>query len=84
MAGPRPGGAGRAVPGCASGVLDGAFGVAGAFADADQGEADPGLPDDLDQPRAVPLACRSSRSQEVFGPADVVPGVLVGRWKWSM
>jgi hypothetical protein len=35
-------------------VLDGALGVAGAFADAYEGEADPGLPDDGDQPCAVP------------------------------
>ena len=28
--------------------------AAGAFADADQGEADPGVPDDRDQPCAAP------------------------------
>ena len=75
---PGPGGAGRAVPGCASGVLDGALGAAGALADADQGEADPGLRDDRDQPGAVPCGVPVEPVQEVVGPADVVAGVLVG------
>jgi hypothetical protein len=59
-------------------VLDGAFGAAGAFADADEGEADPGLPDDRDQPRAVPFGVPVEPVEQVFGPADVVSGVLVG------
>src|SRR2546430_1533859 len=71
------GGAGRAVPGSASGVLDGAFGSAGAFAEADQGEADPGLPDDLDQAGARAWRVPGEPVQQVLGPAGVVPGVLV-------
>jgi hypothetical protein len=58
VAGPGAGGAGRAEPGRAAVVLDGAFGVAGAFAEADYGEADPGLGDDFDQPRAAPGGVR--------------------------
>ena len=52
--------------------------AAGAFADADQGEADPGLPDDRDQPGAVPAGVPVEPVEEVLGPADVVPGVPVG------
>ena len=78
MAVPGPGGAGRAVPGRASGVLDGALGAAGAFADADQGEADPGRPDDRDQAGTVPAGVRVEAVEEILGPAGVVPGVPVG------
>jgi hypothetical protein len=78
VAGPGTGGAGRAEPDGSAVVLDGALGAAGAFADADYGEADPGLGDDLDQPRAVPGGVRVEPVQQVFGPADVVPGVPVG------
>src|SRR5215510_1437013 len=63
---PRPGSAGRAEPDRAAGVLDGAFGVAGALADADQGEPDPGLGDDLDQP-TVRFGLRWARSPLVAG-----------------
>src|SRR5437764_15447819 len=74
----RPKGAGRAVPDRAAFVLDGALGAAGAFADADEGEADPGLPDDGDQPGAVPGGVPVEPREEVFCPADVMSGVLVG------
>src|SRR5215813_11587071 len=67
--------AGGAVPDGAARVLDGAFGVASAFAEADQGEADPGLPDDLDQPGTAPGGVRLEAGEEVVGPAGVVPGV---------
>jgi hypothetical protein len=36
------------------------------------------LGDDLDQPRAAPGGVRVEAVQQVFGPADVVPGVPVG------
>ena len=78
MAVPRPGGAGRAVPDRAAVVLDGALAAAGAFADADQGEADPGLPDDFDQAGAAPGGVPVEPVEEVLGPAGVVPGVPVG------
>src|SRR5690348_9383415 len=78
VAGPWPGGAGRAVPGRAAVVLDGAFGAAGAFAEADQGEADPGLPDDFDQAGAAPGGVPVEPVEEILGPAGVVLGVLVG------
>src|SRR5215467_6532458 len=73
------GGTGRAVPDRAAGVLDGALGVPGALADADQGEADPGVPDDLDQPRAGAAGVPVEPVQEVFGPADVVPGAAIAQ-----
>ena len=52
--------------------------AAGAFADADQGEADPGLPDDFDQAGAAPCGVPVEPVEEVLGPAGVVPGVPVG------
>jgi hypothetical protein len=71
-------GADRAVPDRAAGVLYGAFGAAGAFADADGGEADARLPDDFDQPCTTALGVPLQPVDQVFGPADVVAGVLVG------
>jgi hypothetical protein len=55
-----------------------ALAAAGALADPDQGEADPGSGDDLDQPGAAPRGVRIEPVEQVVGPADVVPGVLVG------
>src|SRR5258705_12940767 len=72
------GGAGRAVPDRAARVLDGAFGTAGAFADADQGEADTGVPDDRDQAGTVPGGVPVEAVEQVLGPADVMLGVPVG------
>jgi hypothetical protein len=67
------GGAGRAVADLAACVLDGAFGVAGALSDADQGEADPGVPNDGDQPRAVPAGVRVEPVEKVVGPVLDLP-----------
>src|SRR6266568_4568619 len=75
---PRVRGAGRAVPDRAARVLDGAFTAAGALTDADQGEADTGLPDDRDQPRTIACGVPVEPVEQVRGPADVMPGVLVG------
>src|SRR5690348_15838082 len=72
------GGAGRTVPAGAAVVLDGAFGAAGAFAEADQGEPDPGMPVDFDQAGAAPGGVPVRPVEEVLCPAGVVPGVLVG------
>ena len=84
MAVPRPGGAGRAVPDRAAGVLDGAFGVAGAFADADEGEADPGLPDDGDQPGPGALGVLVEPVEQIGRPVLDLPTVRSGsRWSWS-
>src|SRR5690242_9156744 len=74
----RAGGAGRAVPDRAAGVFDGACGGPGAFADPHAGEPDPGVPDDLGQPGAVPGGVGAEPVEEVLGPAGVVPGVPVG------
>jgi hypothetical protein len=76
------GGAGRAVPGRAACVLDGALGVAGAFADADEGEADPGLPDDLDQPRAAPAGVPVEPVEKIGCPVLDLPTVRSGSY-WS-
>jgi hypothetical protein len=73
VAGPWPGGAGRAVPDRAAGVLDGAFGTAGALADADQGEADTGVPDDRDQPGAAPGGVLVEPVEQVVGPLLDLP-----------
>jgi hypothetical protein len=65
-------------------VLDSAFGTAGAFADADQGEADTGLPDDRDQPGTVPCGVPVEAVEEVLGPVLDLPTVPSGsRWDWS-
>jgi len=73
------GGAGRAVPGGASGVFDGALvRVRVAFADADQGGSRSGSPDDRDQAGTVPGGVRVEPVQQVLGPAGVVPGMPVG------
>jgi hypothetical protein len=58
-------------------VFDGALDVAGAFADADAGETDPGLPDDSHQPRPGAFGMVIKPVEQVVGPADVVPGVPV-------
>jgi hypothetical protein len=71
-------GAGRAVPDCASGVLDGALVAAGAFADADQGEADPGLPDDRDQPGTVPGGVLVEAVKKIGRPVLDLPTVRSG------
>jgi hypothetical protein len=72
------GGAGRAVADRAARVLDSPLGAALARTDADQGEADPGLPDDRDQACAVPCGVGVEPVEEILGPADVMAGVLVG------
>src|SRR5215831_3218361 len=69
--------AGRAVTDRAARVLDGAFGVASALADTHAGEADPGVPDDSHQPRAMPAGVHFEAGEKVLGPAGVVPGVPV-------
>jgi hypothetical protein len=78
------GGAGRAVPDRAARVLYGAFSAAGALADADEGEADPGVPDDRDQACAVPCGVRVEPVEQVFGPVLDLPTVRCGsRWSRS-
>jgi hypothetical protein len=49
-------------------VFDGAFGAAGAFADADEGEADPGVPDDGHQPGTVPGGVPVEPVEKILGP----------------
>jgi hypothetical protein len=74
-------GAGRAEPGRAARVLDGAFGVPCALADADQGEADPGLPDDRDQPGTGALGVLVEPVQKIGSPVLDLPTVRSGsRW----
>jgi hypothetical protein len=51
--------------------------VAGAFAEADECEADPGFADDGHQPCPGAAGVLVEPVEKVLGPADVVAGVLV-------